>query len=101
MMSMSAVEGPLQSGARCGWMAGSKFDTGRGKIELKPVQLICTLCRQRLVCLFFFGRFHELALAQQRVNQGDVGGEFVVGLTVLMKLFFALADHGLGISGVP
>src|SRR5271165_2743776 len=99
-MSTSAVEGPLQLGARCRQMADSQFDTGRDKIELKPVELICTPRGRRLACLLLFGRFNELTLAQQPLNQGDAGGQFIVGLTVLMKLFFALADHSFSIGGM-
>ncbi len=53
------------------------------------------------VRLFLFGRLHELALAQQRIYQSDAGGKLIVGLTVLMKLLFALSDHSLGVDGMP
>src|ERR1039458_1753646 len=100
MMSTSAVEGPLQLGARRRQMADGQFDTSRDKIELKPVELICALGGQRPTRLLFLSRFHGLALAQQPLYQGDTGGQFVVGLTVLMKLLFALSDHSFGIGGM-
>ncbi|MGB8750501.1 MAG: hypothetical protein WCD06_01800, partial [Candidatus Sulfotelmatobacter sp.] len=33
-------------------------------------------------------------------DQHNAGGQFVVGLLILMKLFFAFSDHSFGIGGM-
>src|SRR5580693_7593832 len=100
MMSASVFERALQLGARRRRIADRHFDSDRSKIKLEPVELICTLCRQRLVRLFLLGCFHGLALAQQRIDQGDDGGELIVDLAVLMKLLFAFSDDNFSIGGM-
>src|SRR5580704_1660918 len=101
MMSVSALEYVLQLRSRRRRMADGQFDAGRDKLELKPIEFICTLRGQCLTRFLFVGCFHELVLAQKPLHQGDAGSQFVIGLAVLMKLFFALSDYSFGICGMP